>query len=124
MGGASTAEAEENSAVMAAETIMLFLQTGSIKNSVNFPTTIVGPQGGDARLCVVHKNVPGALGKITTFLGAQKINITRQVNNSRGDIAYTVVDMETQPDDPDSLQTELAKEFEGILSSRFIGNVF
>jgi len=121
--GASTAEAEENSAIMAADTIMLYLQTGSIKNSVNFPTTMVGPCDG-YRLCVVHKNAPGALGVITTFLGTKNINITRQVNNSRGDVAYTVVDMDTEPEDADALQDELASIFDGMLSSRFIGRLF
>ena len=121
--GASTAEAEENSAVMAAETIMLFLQTGSIKNSVNFPTTMVGPCDG-CRLCVVHKNVPGALGVITTFLGTKNINITRQVNNSRGDVAYTVVDMDDEPEDAAALQEELSNIFDGMISSRFIGKLF
>jgi len=121
--GASTAEAEENAAAMAAETIMLFLQTGSIRHSVNFPTTMIGSHD-EYRLCLVHKNVPGALGSITTFLGSKDINITRQVNNSRGDIAYTVIDMDGEPADPDKLQDELASCFEGMLSSRFIGKVF
>lgn len=121
--GASTEEAEENSAMMAAETIMLFLQTGSIRHSVNFPTTMVGPNNG-YRLCLVHRNEPGALGSITTYLGEKNINITRQVNNSRGDIAYTVVDMDEAPADADALQDELVGCFDGLLSSRFIGQVF
>lgn len=122
--GASTGEAEENSAAMAADTIMSFLETGTIRNSVNFPTTVPAPIQGYARLCIVHKNIPGVLGTITTFLGGKNINITQQINNSAGDVAYTVIDMQDQPAEPDELQTELAKTCEGIISSRFIGSIF
>ena len=124
--GASTEEAEENSASMAAKTMMEFLETGTIRNSVNFPTTILAPQknSSGARLCIVNKNEPGALGEITTFLGSKGLNISQQINTSRGDIAYTVIDFTNQPDDAEKLQAELA-ECEGyIISLRFLGQVF
>ena len=71
--GASTEEAEDNSAAMAAETIMEFLETGSIRNSVNFPQTVLDkkPDHIGGRLCIVNKNEAGVLGQITTFLGSK-----------------------------------------------------
>ena len=124
--GASTEEAEENSAAMAAETMMEFLQTGTIRNSVNFPTTILAPQklSSGARLCIVNRNEPGALGEITSFLGSKGLNIAQQINTSRGEIAYTVIDFTNQPDDADALQADLAAQCGFIISLRFIGMVF
>ncbi|GAB5353645.1 hypothetical protein AAMO2058_000052300 [Amorphochlora amoebiformis] len=122
--GASTAEAEENSASMAADQIIDFLQTGSIRNSVNFPDCNLQPKDNESsRLCIVNENSPGVLGAITSFLGVKGINIEQQINLSRGGIAYTVIDMKGQPEDPSLMQTELAK-VDGILSSRFIGVPF
>lgn len=124
--GASTEEAEENSAAMAAETIKDFLETGTIKNSVNFPACklnyVDGTSGG--RLCIVNRNDPGVLGSITTFLGSKGINIVQQINTSRNNIAYTVIDMASLPADPGAVQKELAEECEGVISSRWIGAVF
>lgn len=122
--GASTAEAEENSAAMAADQIIDFLETGSIKNSVNFPDCRLEPKDAQSsRLCIVNENSPGVLGSITTFLGEQGINIEQQINLSRGDLAYSVIDMTGKPENPGDLQEQLAK-VEGILSSRFIGVPF
>mmetsp|Transcript_30742 Transcript_30742/g.74940 ORF Transcript_30742/g.74940 Transcript_30742/m.74940 type:complete len:489 (-) Transcript_30742:306-1772(-) len=122
--GASTAEAEENSAAMAAEQIIDFLETGSIRNSVNFPDARLEPKDDESsRLCIVNENHPGVLGHITTFLGEEGINIEQQINLSRGDLAYTVIDMMGVPDAPEDLQNKLAK-IDGILSSRFIGVPF
>jgi D-3-phosphoglycerate dehydrogenase len=124
--GASTEEAEENSAAMAATTMMDFLETGTIRNSVNFPTTILAPQknSSGARLCIVNRNEPGALGEITTFLGSKGLNISQQINTSRGDIAYTVIDFSNQPEDGEALQQELAEACSYIISLRFLGMVF
>jgi D-3-phosphoglycerate dehydrogenase len=124
--GASTEEAEENSAAMAATTMMDFLETGTIRNSVNFPTTILAPQknSSGARLCIVNRNEPGALGEITTFLGSKGLNISQQINTSRGDIAYTVIDFTNQPEDAEALQQELAEACSYIISLRFLGMVF
>jgi len=124
--GASTEEAEENSAAMAAQTMMDFLETGTIRNSVNFPTTILAPQknSSGARLCIVNRNEPGALGEITTFLGSKGLNISQQINTSRGDIAYTVIDFTNQPEDAEAIQAELAESCSFIISLRFLGMVF
>jgi D-3-phosphoglycerate dehydrogenase len=124
--GASTGEAEENSAAMAADTIKAYLETGSIRHSVNFPAVSLPPARGgiEARLCIVNKNTPGVLGEITSFLGKSGINITQQLNASRGDIAYTVIDMGSLPEEPDQLQTDLASTCEGIISSRFLSDPF
>ncbi|KAG2492025.1 hypothetical protein HYH03_009754 [Edaphochlamys debaryana] len=123
--GASTEEAEDNSAAMAADTIKDFLETGTIRNSVNFPQTVLDKKPGHigGRLCIVNKNEAGVLGQITTYLGTQKVNIEQQINTSRGDIAYTVLDF-GKVEDPAGLQAGLAKACPGIISSRFIGNVF
>eukprot|EP00958_Prasinococcus_capsulatus_P001487 scaffold137_cov398-Prasinococcus_capsulatus_cf.AAC.9 len=125
--GASTAEAEENSAAMAAETIMDFLESGTIRNSVNFPTTILEPKANadECRLCIVNVNESGVLGDITSFIGSKGINISQQINTSRGDVAYTVIDMSSRPQDPAKLQAELAEACHGkIISSRFLGKPF
>mmetsp|Transcript_30792 Transcript_30792/g.42649 ORF Transcript_30792/g.42649 Transcript_30792/m.42649 type:complete len:533 (-) Transcript_30792:106-1704(-) len=125
--GASTGEAEENSAAMAADTIMSFLETGSIKNSVNFPTVNLKRStdaGIAARLCIVNKNEAGVLGDITSFLGDQNINIAQQINVSRGDIAYTVIDMDSVPTNPDQTQLELQEACPQVISSRWIADPF
>jgi D-3-phosphoglycerate dehydrogenase len=122
--GASTGEAEENSASMAAGTIMDFLETGTIKNSVNLPTTVPASREGVARLCTVHENKPGVLGQLTTFLGDKGFNITQQISNSRGPIAYTVIDMQEAPSDPEGLQEELAVSTPEVISMRFLSDVF
>jgi D-3-phosphoglycerate dehydrogenase len=121
--GASTEEAEENSAAMAAKTVKDFLLTGAIRHSVNFPTCSLAQHRDAARLCIVNQNEPGVLGRILSFLGQHNINITQQINMSRGNIAYTVVDIENFPRDPTQLQEELG-HVEGIISSRFIGKPF
>jgi len=123
--GASTEEAEDNSAAMAAETIMEFLEVGTIRNSVNFPQTVLPEKEGliGARLCIIHKNTPGVLGQITTFMGSKNVNIEQQINTSRGNIAYTVLDFPSI-EDPNTFQDELASSIDEVISSRFIGNAF
>jgi len=91
---------------------------------VNFPDARLEPKEADSyRLCIVNENHPGVLGSITTFLGEEGINIDQQINLSRGNVAYTVIDLEKLPSDPEGLQNKLGK-IEGILSSRFIGFPF
>ncbi len=123
--GASTEEAEENAAAMAADTVMDFLEHGAIRNSVNFPQTILDKKPGHvgARLCIVNKNAPGVLGQITTFMGTKGVNIEQQINTSRGDIAYTVLDL-TSIADPAQFQKDLASACPGVISSRLLGDVF
>ena len=89
--GASTAESEDNCAVMAAHELVDFLENGNIVNSVNFPTVTV-PKSGGTRICITHKNVPTILAQITAVLGEEHINIENMGNGSKGDYAYTIVD--------------------------------
>ncbi|ALO46817.1 phosphoglycerate dehydrogenase [Pseudohongiella spirulinae] len=98
--GASTAEAEENCAVMAAEQLKDFLENGNIRNSVNFPLLslerVSGAESG-TRLAVTNKNVPGMLGKILSLLADQNINVVDMINKSRGEIAYNLIDLASPP---------------------------
>ena len=90
--GASTAESEDNCAVMAAVELDEYLRYGNIKNSVNFPNVSM-PVSGDKRICVIHANVPNVISQITTILGETGANIENMMNKSKGDNAYTVVDV-------------------------------
>lgn len=90
--GASTAEAEDNCAVMAAEQLDDFLRYGNIKNSVNYPNVSM-PMSGDARLCLFHANIPNILSQITTVVGEVGLNIENMINKSKGDNAYTMLDV-------------------------------
>ena len=95
--GASTAEAEENCAVMAADQLMDFLETGSIRNSVNFPTIAMERTQG-YRIAVTNRNVPGMLGQMTSVLAERDINVIDLINKSRDDVAYNLIDLEQAPD--------------------------
>ena len=90
--GASTFESEDNCAVMAAEELDEFLTTGNIRNSVNYPNVSI-PHTGAARVCLMHKNIPATLNKITAVVSADGINIENMSNSSRGDYAYTIVEV-------------------------------
>ena len=103
--GASTSQAEENCSVMAAEQLDDFLNNGNIKNSVNFPE-LIEPRPSEFRITLSNKNHPGMIGKITTVLADNKLNIIDMVNKRRGDIAYNVIDLETKP--PEKVLVELS----------------
>ena len=103
--GASTSQAEENCSVMAAEQLDDFLNNGNIKNSVNFPE-LIEPRPSEFRVTLSNKNHPGMIGKITTVLADNKLNIIDMVNKSRGDIAYNVIDLETKT--PEKVLVELS----------------
>ena len=90
--GASTAESEDNCAVMAALELDDYMRCGNIKNSVNFPNVSM-PMSGDKRVCVLHANVPTILSQITTVLSDTGANIENMTNKSKGDNAYTMVDI-------------------------------
>lgn len=90
--GASTAESEDNCAVMAALELDGYLRYGNIKNSVNFPNVEM-PMSGDKRICVLHANIPNVLSQITTIIGDMGVNIENMTNKSKGDNAYTIVDI-------------------------------
>ena len=90
--GASTAESEDNCAVMAAEELVEFLTNGNIRNSVNYPNASM-PHDGDARICIMHKNLPGTLSAISSALADEKLNIENMLNRSRGNYAYTIIEI-------------------------------
>ena len=100
--GASTREAEENCAVMAADQLMDFLANGNIRNSVNFPTLQLDrsatAQPG-TRLAISNKNVPKMLGQILSVLADQNLNVIDMLNKSRNEIAYNLIDLESRPSD-------------------------
>ena len=90
--GASTPESEDNCAVMAANELRDYLENGVIKNSVNFPNVVM-ERSGVQRLCIFHRNVPAVIASITTQLGGSGVNVENMTNKSRGEYAYTVVDV-------------------------------
>jgi D-3-phosphoglycerate dehydrogenase len=94
--GASTQEAEENCAVMAADQIKAFLDHGNIKNSVNFPA-IELERNSNTRLAITNENAPGALSHILNVLSDAKVNVVDLLNKSRGDIAYNLIDVNASP---------------------------
>ena len=96
--GASTPESEDNCAVMAAQELRDYLESGVIHNSVNFPDADL-PWTGAARLCVIHRNSPGLLSSITSILSDEKINVENLTNKSKGEYAYTMVDAGSQVDE-------------------------
>lgn len=90
--GASTPESEDNCAKMAAQELIDYIENGNILNSVNLPG-ISMPRSGDVRICVIHKNVPNILSKITGIISADNVNIENMLNKSKGDYAYTMIDI-------------------------------
>ncbi|WP_167955871.1 phosphoglycerate dehydrogenase [Anaerosporobacter faecicola] len=91
--GASTAESEDNCAVMAVKEIMDYMNNGNIKNSVNYPACDAGVCSSEGRITINHRNIPNMLSQFTTVFAAENINIDNMVNKSRGDYAYTVLDI-------------------------------
>lgn len=115
--GASTPESEENCAVMAAAQTIDFLENGNIRNSVNYPACNMGISSSMHRVTVAHQNIPNMLGQISTALAEQGINITNMINKSRGDYAYTMIDVETEMTDQ---RVARIKDIEGVLKVRVI----
>lgn len=115
--GASTAESEDNCAVMAVQELKEYLENGNIHNSVNFPNCDMGVCTAAGRVAILHKNVKGLIGKYTAVMGNNNINISDMTNKSRGDYAYSLLDI-------DSSVTEAAveqlKKIEGVLKVRVI----
>ena len=112
--GASTAEAEDNCAIMVANQIKDYLENGNILNSVNFPEAKM-PRAGKERLAITHKNIPNMVGQISTAVADAGANIVDMLNKSRDDVAYTLIDLESEISDTviDNL-----KQIEGILTVR------
>merc|ERR1712238_350828 len=122
--GASTEEAEDAAAAMAADTIKDYLENGTIRRSVNFPETSLPVRPDNTiRFTVGNKNLPGMLAKITETVANSDINIIQQVNNSRGDIAYNVMDVDTTGHGEVMSFKKLQKQItmlDGVLSSRIL----
>lgn len=114
--GASTAEAEENCAIMVADQLQEFLEHGTIKNSVNFPQIELSRKS-DHRLALIHRNVPDMVGQISHQLGKSSVNIEHMINESREDVACTLIDSHLRVDE----QTMSAIEgIDGLLKARQI----
>ena len=114
--GASTAESEDNCAVMAAHELDDFLRTGNIKNSVNYPAVSI-PHTGDKRICLCHKNIANVLSQITGIVSGEGINIENFSNGSKGDYAYTIVEIKV--DVPEKIIPKL-EAIEGVIKVRVI----
>ena len=115
--GASTTESEDNCAVMAAAEITDYLENGNIRNSVNFPACDMGVCSQAGRIAVLHKNVPNIISRLTTVFGQSGINIDKMMNQSRGEYAYSIIDIDKAgaKDIADEIATK-----EGILKVRVI----
>jgi D-3-phosphoglycerate dehydrogenase len=114
--GASTGEAEENCAIMVADTLRDFLEHGNVRNSVNFPEAVL-PRAGVARVAISNDNVPNMVGQISTCLADAKLNIADLLNKSRGDLAYTIIDMDV-PIPPEVLAR--LRAIPGVLTARTV----
>ncbi|MGB2942373.1 MAG: phosphoglycerate dehydrogenase [Candidatus Macondimonas sp.] len=114
--GASTHEAEENCAVMVVQQVRDYLENGNIRNAVNFPEAML-PHAEGYRVCIANANVPNMLGQISSTLAGFSLNILDMLNKSRGDLAYTVVDV-NQPI-PDTALARL-RAIDGVLAARAV----
>lgn len=114
--GASTPEAEENCAIMAAQELAMFLETGNIKNSVNFPDCQMDFTG-NTRLLIANKNIPNMVGQITTILAEESINIADMINKHRGEVAYNIIDLDGSISDAALARI---RSIEGILMTRVL----
>lgn len=116
--GASTPEAEENCAVMAADQLRNFLESGNIKNSVNFPACEMEFNGG-SRVVVANRNIPNMLGQISTALAQEGINIDDMINRHKDDYAYNIIDVKG---DITTSALEKLSNIEGVIMVRKIDN--
>jgi len=115
--GASTREAEENCAVMVADQVRDYLEDGNVHNSVNFPEINL-PRNGGYRMAVVNRNVPNMLGQISTDLASVGLNIMDMLNRSRGEIAVTLIDIDSPPPKETAVRI---RDIPGVLSVRCLG---
>lgn len=115
--GASTQESEDNCAVMAVKEIKDYLENGNIRNSVNFPNCNMGACTQAGRIAILHKNKKGIIGKFSNILGDGDINITDMTNKSRGDYAYSLLDLESNV--TEEIVGQLAS-LDGVLKVRVI----
>ncbi len=115
--GASTNEAEDNSARMAANELRAYLEDGTISNSVNFPDALLPRAEGTSRIAIANSNVPNMVGQISTLVAESGLNIADLLNKSRGGLAYTLVDVDGQV--PEGLMEQI-KAIDGVLAARQI----
>lgn len=118
--GASTHEAEDNCAIMAANQIMEYIESGNIRNSVNYPAISLGridPEAS-ARICILNKNIPNMLGQITGKMAEVDVNIRNLTNKSKGDFAVTLMDVDGDKD-TDTI-TGMLNDIEGVIRVRSI----
>ncbi|MDB6102266.1 MAG: 3-phosphoglycerate dehydrogenase [Gammaproteobacteria bacterium] len=115
--GASTGEAEENCAVMVAEQVRDFLENGNIRNSVNYPESVMPRAPNTTRIVIANSNVPNMVGQISTSLATARINIADLLNKSRGEYAYTLIDTDG------TVGEEILRQIrgiDGVLSARMV----
>ena len=115
--GASTEESEDNCAVMAVKEMMDYLENGNIRNSVNYPSCDMGVCKSAGRIAVLHMNIPNMIGQVTGTLAAGNINISDMTNKSRDKYAYTLLDLENEPD---SITIQKLNAIKGVLRVRVI----
>ncbi|MDE6849834.1 MAG: 3-phosphoglycerate dehydrogenase, partial [Clostridia bacterium] len=114
--GASTPEAEDNCALMAAKQLVDYIENGNIVNSVNYPA-LSAPREGAARICIHHKNVANMIARFTAAVSSSGLNIENMADKSKGDFAYCIIDVNTKPD-PELKKTIAA--IDGVIRVRFI----
>lgn len=115
--GASTEESEDNCAVMAVEEIMDYLENGNIRNSVNYPACDMGICAKAGRVAIFHKNIPNLITQFTAAFGVKGINISDMTNKSRGEVAYTMIDVESAPT---AEIIEALEKIEGVFRVRVV----
>ena len=115
--GASTSEAEENCAIMAVDQLRTFLETGNIRNAVNFPAVEL-PYTGKRRITIAHHNIPNMVGQIASVLAQESINIANMINGSKEAIAYTIIDIDNHADETISL--DRLNQIPGVLKTRLL----
>ena len=115
--GASTAESEDNCAIMAVRELRDYLENGNIVHSVNFPDCSMGACTTEGRIAILHKNVKGMIGQYTSVLGAADVNVSDMTNKGKGDYAYSLIDVDS-PVTEDVV--EKLKAIDGVLKVRII----
>lgn len=119
--GASTEESEDNCAKMAVRQVMNYLENGNIVNSVNFPTCDMGICTKAARIAILHRNIPNTLSRFTSAVAAENVNISDMVNRSKGEYAYTMLDID---DHVSNEAIDHLKQIDGVLRVRVIDSKF
>ena len=115
--GASTEESEDNCARMAVREMMDYLENGNIKNSVNYPNCDMGQCQSEGRITILHHNIPNSLGRFTAAIASENVNIAGLMNKSRGEYAYTMLDLDHHPS---ADVVEHLKNIEGVVRVRVI----